>query len=120
MNDEPSICEAMCGKISVRHARYRCISACKKIKGECNGDETCLDIYMDRWIRNHYAIISVKIPIDLLLELDEYVEKNNTTRSYIIRKAIKRFIANGVELTISSETKPIITRRLKIYPSIKG
>ncbi len=53
-------------------------------------------------------VVSFKIEEDLLDMLEEYARKRNTTRSEVIRRALRQYIMN-------SEDKPFITKRIIIY-----
>lgn len=53
-------------------------------------------------------VVSFKIEEDLLAMLEEYARKRNITKSEIIRRALKQYMAK-------QEDKPFITKRMKIY-----
>ena len=53
-------------------------------------------------------VASFKIEEDLLGMLEEYARKRNTTKSEVIRRALRQYI-------MSQEDKPFITKRIIIY-----
>ncbi len=53
-------------------------------------------------------VVSFKVEEELLEMLEEYARKKNTTKSELIRRAIRQYIMN-------TTNKPFITRRIKIY-----
>ena len=52
--------------------------------------------------------VTFKIEEELLEMLEEQARKRNTTRSELIRRAIRQYI-------VGNQSKPFVTRRLKIY-----
>ena len=53
-------------------------------------------------------MVSFKIEEDLLDILEELARRRNTTKSEVIRRALKQYITNH-------DDRPFITKRIKIY-----
>lgn len=47
--------------------------------------------------KENLTIISVELPNEMLEKLNKYAEENYTTKSSIIRLALKRFIDNEIK-----------------------
>lgn len=53
-------------------------------------------------------VVSFKVEEDLLDVLEEYAKKRNITKSEVIRRALRQYMARDVD-------KPYISRRIKIF-----
>ena len=53
-------------------------------------------------------VVSFKVEEDLLDILEEYARKRNVTKSEVIRRALRQYVAKNND-------RPFITKRIKIF-----
>ena len=104
-------CLDYCSLMPQRSLLDQCLEDCRRYYDDCGGDEYCVSRRMAKWSNNKMVVISLKLPVSLLLEVDRYAFEKNTTRSHVMRRAIQRYLETARKTTI--------TRRLVIYPSLR-
>ncbi len=104
-------CLDYCSIMPQRALVSECLEVCKRYYEDCGGDEYCVSRRMARWSDNRMVVISLKLPVSLLLEVDKYALEKNTTRSHTIRRAVQRYMETA--------RRTVATKRLIIYPTVR-
>ncbi len=73
---------------------------------ECYDLGECIIAKMKHWLKNKKITVTFKIPIGLLNQIDKYANDKFYTRTYVIIKALERFL---------EKREVLRTKRLRIY-----
>ena len=99
-------CKCMCGEMVRKEYRDRCEKQCMNYAIACDNQRECIVTRTRRWINNKKVTVTFKIPVGLLNRIDKYADSKFYTRTYVIVKALERFLERREVLR---------TKRLRIY-----
>ena len=107
------LCEGICEYVRSFSKRLydECEKECNKILKRCNKTddyETCVELRLRWWLENYKHVVTVKIPLNILMDIDMIVREKYSNRSQVIIMALKDYIRRSKAL--------VRTRRLVIYP----